>query len=381
MERVSGVNLQRVEWCCRQAGVALDDVAADLGISATTLARAREGGDAFTFRQLKQIAAYFGRGALFFLETGPVDEGQVYTPQFRTIANQKPEISPKVRQLIQRAERQRDIYQALREALNEEDRPKFNPPRLPANARDAAREARRWLKLERQCDFESYRRSVEAQGVLVFRSNGYSGKWQIPKNNPVLGFNIFDEEWPLIVVKKEAAETRQTFTLMHELGHVLLHKSSSIDDEADIYSQNGQEREANAFAGYLLVPDEFLNTVNDAERPADVAKYDEWLDAPRRRWGVSGEVILRRLLESGRLTQPQYEAYKQWRRDIPFAEPDSGSRMYRHREPKHIFGDAFVRTVFDALNARHITLAKASNYLDSLKIVDLHKLEQHYAGN
>jgi len=40
----------------------------------------------------------------------------------------------------------------------------------------------------------------------------------------------------------------------------------------------------------------------------------------------------------------------------------------------------FVRTVLDALDARNITLAKASSYLDSLKIKDLHQLERHYAG-
>jgi len=39
-----------------------------------------------------------------------------------------------------------------------------------------------------------------------------------------------------------------------------------------------------------------------------------------------------------------------------------------------------VRTVLDALNARHITLAKASSYLDNLKINDLQKLERHCAG-
>ena len=54
--------------------------------------------------------------------------------------------------------------------------------------------------------------------------------------------------------------------------------------------------------------------------------------------------------------------------------------MYRHREPSHIFGDRFVRTVLDALNNRYITLAKASSYLDGLKINDLHQLERHYAG-
>jgi hypothetical protein len=89
---------------------------------------------------------------------------------------------------------------------------------------------------------------------------------------------------------------------------------------------------------------------------------------------------LRRLLDAGRLPQSQYAAYRQWRAQLAVTPEDGGTRMYRHREPKHVFGDTFVRTVLDALNARHITLAKASSYLDSLKIKDLHQLERHYAG-
>jgi len=65
---------------------------------------------------------------------------------------------------------------------------------------------------------------------------------------------------------------------------------------------------------------------------------------------------------------------------VPIIEEGGGSRAYRNREPRHIFGDTFVRTVLDSLYARHITLAKASGYLDNLKIKDLHQLERLYAG-
>ena len=167
---------------------------------------------------------------------------------------------------------------------------------------------------------------------------------------------------------------------MHELGHLLLHKTSSIDDERDLQSYQGQERDANAFAGHLLVPDSFLASIRDAERPNDASQYDEWLAQPRKAWGVSGEVILRRLLDAGRLPQGQYDAYRQWRARSVTAQKNGGNREYRHREPEHIFGDTFVRTVLGALYARHITLAKASSYLDSLKIKDLHQLKRHYAG-
>jgi hypothetical protein len=75
-----------------------------------------------------------------------------------------------------------------------------------------------------------------------------------------------------------------------------------------------------------------------------------------------------------------YRAYRQWRAVQPLPESDGGSREWRHREPKHLFGDRYVRTVLDALQSRQITLAKASDCLDSLKTKDIRTLERFYAG-
>jgi Zn-dependent peptidase ImmA (M78 family) len=381
MERIQSINPDRVAWCCADLGITPGELAAETGIAATTMEHVMAGKDGMTFNQLRKVADHFGRGVLFFLEEGSVDEAQVHSPQFRTLANQKPELSASLKALIERVERQREVYLSLREDLDDADRPRFAPPALPVDdLLEAARVARKWLGLGEQNNFDSYREALESHGVLVFRSNGYAGKWQIPKNNPILGFSLYDANCPVIVVKKQDSEARQSFTLMHELGHLLLHKASSIDDERDMESHRGHEREANAFAGYLLVPDSFLAGINDTERPDDVSQYDHWLGHQRKAWGVSGEMILRRLLDVGRLSQRRYEAYRQWQAEAVVSESDSGSREWRHREPRHIFGDTFVRTVLDSLYARHITLAKASSYLDNLKIKDLHQLERYYAG-
>ena len=385
MERIQAINPERILWCCNELGVSLEQLAADTGIAVASLQRVLEHDGALTFKQISKIASYFGRGALFFLEPMPVDEARVHSAEFRTLANQKPEISSKVRQIIEQAERQRDVYQSLRENyVDAEDAPRFTPPDLVGiSTKEAARRTRLWLNLISQHTFDSYRAAIEAKGILVFRSNGYAGKWQIPKESQILGFSLYDDECPVIVVKKQRWETRQTFTLMHELAHLLLHKSSSIDDEQDLWSREGRERDANAFAGYLLVPDERLLALRDDERPEDVEQYDDWLASVRRALGVSGEVILRRLLDAGRLPSTDYAAYRQWSQrqaELATQEDEGGNRQCRHREPKHIFGDMFVRTVLGAMNARQITLVKASSYLDGLKVNDLHQLDRHYAG-
>jgi Zn-dependent peptidase ImmA (M78 family)/plasmid maintenance system antidote protein VapI len=382
MDRIEATNAERIDWCCRQFGISPHELASIVGISTKTIDKAMAGEAALTFGQLKRIADYFGRGVLFFLEQEAVEEQNVFTPQFRTLTNQKPFISQKIRLLIQRAEQQRNVYLSLREDLGDEDRPRFTPPeRVPNDPRAAAAVARRWLNLANQNTFDAYRAAVEARGILVFRSNGYNGKWQIPKESPIIGFNLYYADCPLIVVKKAAAETRQTFTLMHELGHILMHRASWIDEESDLYSHQGNEHVANAFAGHLLVPNELLRLVAVNDRPGHVSEYDNWLEPYRTAWGVSGEVILRRLLDEGRLPQASYDEYRTWHSNNVRVEDDGGNRAYRHREPMHVFGDTYVRTVLDALDAQHISLSKASNYLDSLRIRDLHLLEQYYANH
>ena len=381
MERIQSINPEYIAWCCADHGITTSDLASELGIATTSIERVMAGKDGITFNQLRKIAEYFGRGVLFFLEPGPVDEAQVHTAQFRTLSNQKPDLSAKLKALIERVENQREVYLSLCKDLSKSERTLFNPPDVnKKNLRETARSVRQWLGLRDQNSFETYREAMEARGILVFLSNGYNGKWQIAKENPIIGFSLYYKTCPVIVIKKLDPLARQSFTLMHELGHLLLHKISSIDDEQDLQSHKGRESEANALAGYLLVPDAFLASIHDAERPDEVSQYDEWLKLQRNAWGVSGEVILLRLLNEGRLPQAQYTAYKKWKKQMPIMQKDGGSRMYRNREPKHVFGDTFVRTVLDALDARYITLAKASTYLDNLKINDLHQLERHIAG-
>lgn len=380
MDRIENINLDRIQWCCDDRGISLEELPEQVGISASTWEKFIEGERGLTFNQLRNVAKYFNRGVLFFLETGRVNERRLRSPQFRTIANQRADLSPKIKVLIEQVELHRDLYLSLLEDLDEDQAPGFAPPEMPRrNEQRAAAIAREWLGLNDEADFNAYREAIEDLGILVFRSMGYQGLWRIPENSGIVGFSLYHAQCPVIFVKRQRPETRQTFTLMHELGHLLLHKSSFIDDEDDLFSREGREQMANAFAGYLLLPDERLHAIDGATRPSDVSGYSAWLRPYTQRWGVSAEVILRRLLDTGQLEQAQYEGYRDWWRQQPAPQQTGGSRQYRNREPLHIFGGRFVRTVLDALHARQITLNKASAYLDNLKVKHVHELEAHLA--
>jgi Zn-dependent peptidase ImmA (M78 family) len=381
MSRIPSINPERIGWCCSDRGITVSELSKNLGIDSARFAANSLRDEGLTFNQLRKLATFFSRGVLFFLDTGPVHANQLHSPQFRTITNQKPGLSAKVRSLIGRVERQRELYVSLLEDLGEE-LPDFETPNLSGrDIQNATIATREWLGLTAENHFEAFRSRVEDRGVLVFRSNGYAGAWQIPSDSTISGFSLYDQRCPVVFVRRLLPESRQTFTLIHELAHLLLHKKSFIDAEEDLYSMRGREREANQFAGLVLVPDDYLSQVHDASRPHDVSLFDGWLKPFKDQWGVSGEVILRRLLDTNRLGRTEYDDYRKFiLANSASKAPDSGNRSYRHREPRHVFGAPFVRAVFDALHTEQISLSKASTYLDNLKIKDVRALEEHLAN-
>jgi Zn-dependent peptidase ImmA (M78 family)/plasmid maintenance system antidote protein VapI len=97
---------------------------------------------------------------------------------------------------------------------------------------------------------------------------------------------------PAIVVNSEPGISieRQIFTIAHELGHLLLH-TDSYSAVADLETEQ-EEREANSFAGQLLLPDEAL--VRDWKEGRGV----NWVDAVlriKKKYKVSYMTVLVRL--------------------------------------------------------------------------------------
>lgn len=98
---------------------------------------------------------------------------------------------------------------------------------------------------------------VENYGLTVFCANFV--------NKTIAAYIDFDKQW--IVVNKEDALVRQNFSIAHELGHWIMHHDKVVADENNIRivyrkPMGGEtdplEIEANAFAAYLLVPEEML---------------------------------------------------------------------------------------------------------------------------
>lgn len=377
MEIIRNINPVRLAWCCREYRLDGDTLGHFLKINPETIHRVLNGEGGFTLNQLKKVAGFFNRGLLFFLDPHDVNERLLYSPQFRTLTNQKIALSPKIRALVERVEVKRKTYIGLLEDLGEEVPNRWEAPRLSLDQiKQGAERIRSWLNLTDRGGFDLFRERLWEKGVMVFLTNGYKGDWQIDRNDPVAGFSLDLSPFPVILVKKQLSLGRQSFTLFHELGHLLLHGESFIDNEDDLYSHQQKEKAANEFAGHVLVPDVFLTQIDLRNFPHEkVSLYHEYLDDQHRKWGVSVEVILRRLLDAGYIKLQHYQAYREWQQETHKKAVLQKGMRHRCNEPVKMFGKPFVGTVFNALYAQKISLSKASTYLDGLKISDLHKLE------
>lgn len=142
---------------------------------------------------------------------------------------------------------------------------------------------------------------IRRQGIEIARKNlddETSGFVYVDSktNSTVIGLNV------------SHSKTRQRFTLAHELGHFVMHKTTGghlhVDEKdffvrfRDKHSGDGsdqQEKEANAFAAELLMPKHFLE--RDVKQLKDgVSISDEKaIRSMANRYGVSLQALLFRL--------------------------------------------------------------------------------------
>ena len=126
------------------------------------------------------------------------------------------------------------------------------------------------------------------------------------------GFLYRDKEEAVIGVNSHHSQTRQNFTIAHELGHLLLHDQEQlhVDHEFrvrlrnDVSSQGTDEaeREANLFAASLLMPEHFIERDLEDEVYIDFLD-DDFFQALARKYGVSNQALVNRLKNLGHIQE------------------------------------------------------------------------------
>jgi Zn-dependent peptidase ImmA (M78 family) len=147
-------------------------------------------------------------------------------------------------------------------------------------------------------------RKAEDAGVLIMVSGIVgSNTHRTLMTDEFRGFAIVDPLAPLIFVNSADTKSARLFTLAHELAHIWLGASAlSNTGAAPVANARAEEVWCNRVAAELLVP---LNALR-----ADLREFeslDETISRLRRKYKVSALVLLRRLLDAGNLSRPEFD--------------------------------------------------------------------------
>jgi Zn-dependent peptidase ImmA (M78 family)/DNA-binding XRE family transcriptional regulator len=157
-----------------------------------------------------------------------------------------------------------------------------------------------------------------------------------------------NDRFPVIVVNAGFPIERKRFTLLHELGHLLMNLPPDTKP---------QEALCNQFAGEFLFP---LTMVRKELGPSRHAVLLEELYAMQEKYGLSVQAIMYRLVDAGVMPETKLSSfYKQIRANPALQDYVDASRF---ATPER--SDRFQQLVLRALSQESISLSKASALLN-----------------
>jgi Zn-dependent peptidase ImmA (M78 family) len=355
-------------WARRMAGLEVEDAARNV-CARPELLESWEGGESRpSIRQLRMLADKYKRPlALFFLEEPPADDA---TPSdFRRFDPEAAEpLSPALRLAIREARARREAALELFDELDEK------PPQLELSAKLGDGPERLGEQLRKtlaagdtppsgdpRIVFNFWRAAAENAGVLVFQAVGVDVE-------EMRGFSISERPLPAVVLNIKDAYAARSFSLLHELTHVMLNRGGLCVLEEQGPQTDSQRTEVfcNHAAGAALLPASSL--LREAEVPARrVSEMPESaVGELASRYGASREAVLRRLVILNRIPLSFYRRRRaEYSREYQRArrEPREGGFAPPYTMAVATGGPLFTRLVLSAYDEERITASDVAGYM------------------
>lgn len=370
------INNSVLVWARMSIGLSQEDVANRMSKEVDEIIGWERGDSSPSYPQLEKLAheIYKRPVAVFFFPEVPKEDSP--KTEFRTLPDTLvAELPPEMIKVYRKAK----LFQFYLEELYEREKPvktslldsfELNEKSQFASITKAIRkvlgvsieEQSKWRSAETA--FKKWREALEANGVFVFK-DGF-------RNDDYSGFCLYDVKYPIIFVNNSMPDSRQAFTLFHELGH-LLYRSGGIDfrSREAVRSYSGYylnvEVSCNRFANEFLVPQDVFDSF---EPKRSEAHFQMLAD----HFSVSREVILRNYLDRGVVDANYYEemAAKWAEQAKNKREEESGGSYYYSQ--KAYLGERYINLVYGKYYQSKITIDNVAEYLN-IKVRNLPTFE------
>jgi Zn-dependent peptidase ImmA (M78 family) len=388
------INKDILSWIRSHYGFDIDYIANKAGIKPEKLHEWETGSSRPTIAQLRKIAKVYGYPiAIFYLPEPP----DIKLPRIKDrrllLGYEERETPPELIHEFRRASERREIMLEL--LANTEAEPKIFDSQISLEIppESVGSMIRKMLGIsyeeqfswrEPRVAFNSWRNLLEQLDILIFQAPDVSPK-------AMRGYSIFFNELPIIGINRKDTYNARSFSLIHEMTHLLL-KSDSLCDfkveevEGDSVSPPDKEIEifCNAVAGCTLVPGEIFMKEGLLSSAAVMDEEGEKsIKELSRKYGVSRYVIARRLLSLGLVDDNFYETkHEQYKTEYAEIEDAASKRKKRGFPPpvNDVFslnGRNYVGLVVENLNQGFITTSDFSDYL-GIKIKHLERIQDSF---
>ena len=380
-EPVAGVQPSVIRWARESMGLSVEDVAHKLKRPLEeVMAWESAGGSSPTYAQLESLAyKVFKRPLAIFFLPAPPDE-IVPAREFRTLPDADlqalhADTYVQVRKAHAYQITLKEVFEGKNPSVRQISREAPLDMQRSIEAQALAVRKALGISLEDQLGWKSdelalkrWREAVEALGIFVFKAPF--------KQKDISGFCLLDADFPLIYLNNSTTKTRQIFSLLHELAHLLLNVSGISKFEVSYMSRLAAperriEQFCNKVAAEILIPSaDFGQEI--AGFPSNAESVQDHLYATlASRYGVSREAILRRLLDLDRVSQAFYEQKaKFWASQ---KKAVSGGDWYASQNT--YLSDRFAREVIGRHYRNQISVEQASEFL-GIKAKNFAGLEQ-----
>lgn len=361
-----------LRYARKYSGFSLDEMSRKTKIKVERLKEYEDNKTEIPLTHLEKFAVIYKRPLAFFL-LPQIPDGLVEPKDFRIVfsSDKYAEFSPKYFLALRRARYIQTIFAELAENKFEYKFPIVSLEEDPKKISTWFREFVN-ISFDKQKKWKSsnealreWKKALEDKNVFVLQSS-------LPQDN-ISAFCLTDKEPYIVVLNSAEHDFRRIFSLLHEVGHILLRKSGICTPEnlnRNSYEYQKIERFCNQFAASALLPQESFEAEELVSNLRQIP-FESWTEDTIKRaslsFKVSKEVFLRRLLTLGYIQENQYEVWRRkWVKDAEDYEKPKKKNIIIPQYIKCVSqnGHAFTSFVLEQLHNNRLTYTNVSEILN-----------------
>jgi Zn-dependent peptidase ImmA (M78 family)/transcriptional regulator with XRE-family HTH domain len=371
------LNPRVLGWAIKDSGLSIDDLAAKVSAPARAIREWVQGKSAPSKTQFARLAVALGRPTAFFFRREPPLSTQPTVHLRAPTGYARRPVTPHERQAIAQAQGLQNLMRWLLvrrgaspvpvNGSSTQDSPEDAASRFRDRLGVSVDSQRSWS--DAAAALRAWRRIAENAGIIVLQLElGRAG---------IRGFTIANEFAPIVAVNSSFSVQARIFSLLHEVGHLLVsHNSACLGFARPTQQHDRDERWAERFAASFLLPE--LPVRNYLQSRHFDMKEATGLAAVRAlssSFKVSARATALRLVDLNLAKPELYGQVAATWKVIDYPEGSGGGGQPTPDRRLSQFGLRPTTLIIDAAERGDVTQLDAMRYL-RLKLHDYEELQQ-----